>query len=236
MAVGLLLMSLSFVFKSVEASSESDLPSGIIAGDDKGIKIKNDGDYLIDIQDVAPGRKWSTKITITNIEKKIPYHLTMHVSEATINDGPLDLSQAIQMTLIYDGKEVYKGPLSGVSKAMNLQDKSAPLNLGVFKGGDTRMLEAQFELDGKTYTNEDFLKKNSAYNTWHFKAIRAILPDTAGLDQQEKPFLENLKSKLRLPRTGEEWGEALLFSCVGLFLVLVSLLIFKHKKLEGKSK
>ncbi|WP_348921918.1 hypothetical protein [Enterococcus rotai] len=230
----LLLISLSLTLKPVEVNSESNLPPGIVAGDDQGIKIKNDGQYLVDIRDVAPGKKWSTKITIINIEEDIPYHLTMNVSKPTLIEGSLDLSEAIQMTLIYDGKTIYTGPLSGVSKTLNLQDKSAPLNLGTFKGGDTKMLEAQFELDGKSYTNRDFFKKNVVENSWQFKAVKTTLPDTKEPEQPDKPFLEKLVSKLRLPNTGEEWRNALLFSCIGLFLVLVSLLIIKHKKQEKK--
>ncbi|WP_206913063.1 hypothetical protein IGL98_000748 [Enterococcus sp. DIV0840] len=231
-----LLISLSLALKPIEVSSESNLPPGIVAGDDQGIKIKNDGQYLVEIQDVAPGKKWSTKITIINIEKDIPYLLTMNISKPTIVKGSLDLSKAIQMTLIYDDKEVYKGPLSGVNKMLNLQDQSTPLNLGTFKAGDTKMLEAHFELDGKSYTNRDFFEKNIVENIWYFKAIKTTLPDTSDPDQPEKPFIEKLISKLRLPNTGEEWRNALIFSCIGLFLILITLLIVKHKKQERKPR
>lgn len=230
-----LLISLLLTLKPVEVHSETNLPPGIVAGDDQGIKIKNDGQYLVDVRDAAPGKKWSTKITIINIEKDVPYHLTMSVSKPTMIEGSLDLSEAIQMTLFYDGKEIYKGPLSGNNKTVNLQNKSAPLNLGTFKSGDTKMLEAQFELDGKSYTNRDFFKKNVVENIWYFKAVKTTLPDTNQPDQPDQPFLEKIVNKLRLPNTGEEWRNALLFSCVGLFLVLVSLLIIKHKKIERKS-
>ncbi|EOL49307.1 hypothetical protein [Enterococcus caccae] len=229
-----LLISLSLTLEPVEVNSESNLPPGMVVGDDQGIKIKNDGQYLVDIRDVAPGKKWSTKITIINIEKDTPYHLTMNISKPTMIEGTLDLSQEIQMTLIYEGKEVYKGPLSGVNKTVNLQDKSAPLSLGTFKSGDTKMLEAQFELDGKAYTNRDFFKKNSVENTWYFKAVKTTLPDTKEPDQPDRSLFEKIITRFRLPNTGEEWRNALLFSCVGLFLILVLLLIIKHKKMEKK--
>ncbi|MBO0467148.1 hypothetical protein JZO73_06330 [Enterococcus plantarum] len=235
LVVGLyLLISLSLALNPIEVNSESNLPPGIVAGDDQGIKIKNDGQYLVDIRDVAPGKKWSTKITIINMEKDIPYHLTMQISKPTIVEGSLDLSKAIQMTLIYERKEVYKGPLSGVNKSLNLQDKSTPLNLGTFKSGDTKMLEAYFELDGKEYTNRDFFEKNVVENIWYFNAIKTTLPETKDPDDPEKPFIENILSKLKLPHTGEEWRNALIFSCIGLFLILISLLIIKHKKQEKK--
>ncbi|MBO0422354.1 hypothetical protein [Enterococcus plantarum] len=232
MTVLFVLIGLLFILKPVEANSESNLPSGIVAGDDQGIKIKNDGQYLIDFRDVEPGKKWVTKITIINIEEDIPYHLTMSISKPTLIEGSLDLSQAIKMTLIYDGQERYKGPLSGVTKTVNLQDKSTPLNLGTFKGGDTKMLEAHFELDGKMYTNRDFFKKNIVENIWYFKAVKNKLPDTKDPDEQDKPLAEKLMSKIKFPRTGEEWRNAMIFSCIGLFLILVFLLILKHKKQE----
>ncbi|MGX7264897.1 hypothetical protein [Enterococcus crotali] len=231
-----LLVSLSLVIKPVEVNSETNLPPGIVAGDDQGIKIQSDGQYLVDIRDVEPGKKWSTKITIINLEKDIPYHLTMSVSKPTLIRGTLDLAQAIEMTLRYDGKKVYQGPVSGVSQTLNLQDKATPLDLGTFKSGDTKTLEADFELDGKKYTNRDFFEKNIMENSWSFKAVKTTLPDTQGPDQPKKPFLESITDKLKFPKTGEEWRNALLFSCIGLFLVLVSLLILKYKKQEKQHR
>lgn len=154
-----LILDVLFAPVTVQATMESALPSGVVVGDDQGIKVKSDGEYLIDIRDVAPGKKWVRKITLTNLEKDIPYQLTMSVSVTTKLEGTLDLSQAIQMTLYFEGDKVYEGPLSGISASTNLQDPLNPLDLGAFKSGDSKMLEAHFELDGKKYTNQDFLKK-----------------------------------------------------------------------------
>lgn len=209
----LVFMYLSIAQLPVEASDDSSLPSGMVIGDDEGIKVDSNGKYFVNIQDVAPGKKWSTKMTIINVEKDSPYQLTMSVSKPTLIKGSLDLSKAIQMTLIYDNQEVYKGPLSGISGTINLQDSSNPLDLGVFKSGDTRMLEAQFELDGKTYTNRDFFEKNVVENVWRFKAVKTVLPTTNSSVPSNKPF------KLKLPQTGEEWRSTLIFTCLGLFLL-----------------
>lgn len=229
----ILLIGLLSPFKPVEAKGESALPSGMIVGDDQGIKVKSDGKYLIDIQDVAPGKQWSIKITILNVEKDIPYQLTMTSSKPTLIEGSLDLSKAIQMTLLFDGKEVYQGPLSGIGQTVNLQDQSKPLNLGIFKSGDTHLLEANFELDGKSYTNRDFFKKNIVENVWQFKAIKTVLPDTKEPDPDTpKTIIDRLKDMVSLPKTGEEWREAILFTCIGLFLILVILLVLKYKRNE----
>ncbi|WP_207695709.1 hypothetical protein DOK67_0001593 [Enterococcus sp. DIV0212c] len=232
-----LLICLSIMPDFAEAKAYSDLPSGIVVGDDQGIKIDNDGQYLVDIRDVAPGKKWSTKITIINMEKDSPYRLTMSVSKPTLVKGSLDLSKAIQLTLIYEEKEIYKGPLSGINETMNLQDKLTPLELGLFRSGDTKMLEANFELDGKKYTNKDFSQKNIVEMIWKFKAVKTTLPDTGEPEKPDHSFVDKIINKFRLPNTGEDWRNALLFSCIGLFLILIILLIIKHKKSENnKSK
>lgn len=225
-------LNLLIIPQFAAADSSPDLPSGMIVGDEQGVKVKSDGDYLIDLRDVQPGKKWSKKITIFNMEEDIPYQLTMHISPPILVEGSLDLSKAIQMVLTYEGKKIYEGPLSGVSSSLDLQNELTPLNLGVFKGGDTRMLEVSFELDGKKYTNKDFLKKNVVENIWHFKAVKSVLPDTKG---SEDP--QNINKRLfRLPQTGEEWRDAIIFSCIGLFLLLVALLIWKYRVGENNQE
>lgn len=211
-----------------EVATASTLPSGMVVGDDQGIQVQSDGAYLVDVRDVEPGKKWETKITAINLERDIPYHLTMYVSKPTLIQGNLDLSEAIQMRMVYDGKEVYNGPLSGKSSLINLQNKQAPLDLGVFESGQTRTLEVYFELDGEKYTNKDFVVKNVVENIWYFKAVKATktpgktLPSTGG-----NSIVDQIKGLL--PSTGEEWSYALLFICIGLFLIVSSLLILKHR-------
>lgn len=227
--IGLLVcLNLLALPQFAEADSFTVLPSGMIVGDNQGIKVKSDGQYLVDIRDVQPGKKWSTKITIFNMEEDIPYHLTMNVKQPVLVEGSLDLSKAIQMTLTYEGEKVYQGPLSGTSPELNLQNELTPLDLGVFKGGDTRMLEAFFELDGKKYTNRDFFKKNVVENSWHFKAVKTALPDT----NNPKKTQDDFTNLFRLPQTGEEWRDVIIFSCIGLFFLLVALLLIKRQIVE----
>lgn len=212
-------------------ASYSKLPPSMVVGDDEGIKVTSDGDYLIDVRNVEPGKKWQKKITLINLEKGVAYRLSMHISKPTLIEGQLDLSKAIQMTLLYEGKEVYQGPLAGVTQSVNLQDELHPLDLGIFKSGDSRMLEARFELDGEKYTNSDFFTKNSVENSWHFKAIKAAVPDGKEIDKNVPTILG-----LRLPQTGEEWSKALLYFCLGLLLLLVAILIINYQYNQRKTK
>ncbi|WP_086349754.1 LPXTG cell wall anchor domain-containing protein [Candidatus Enterococcus clewellii] len=237
MSVGILLLLVSLVI--ADTAQAVELPPGMVIGDDQGIKIKDDGEYLVDVRDVIPGKAWSVKITISNLERDIPYHLTMRVSKPTLVQGTLDLSKAIQMRLVYDTKVIYSGPVSGDNGKINLQDVASPVDLGTFKSGDTRMLEAYFELDGKEYGNEDFAEKNIFENIWYFKAVKTKLPDTSNSsDDPKKPGTSSSttpgKDIFKLPNTGEEWRNALIFVIIGMFLVMLALLIVKHKVLDKK--
>ena len=218
-----------------ESAAASALPSGMVVGDDQGIQVQSDGSYLVDVRDVEPGKKWETKITAINLERDIPYRLTMYISEPTLVEGSLDLSEAIHMRLVYDGEEVYNGPLSGKSNLVNLQNQQAPLDLGVFESGQTRTLEAYFELDGEKYTNKDFVVKNIVENIWYFKAVKATnVPDTSTPNTGDHSIIDDIKGVF--PSTGEEWRYALLFICIGLFLTVSALLILKYRDQHGKKK
>lgn len=216
----LMIVGLIIVFQTKIVQASDLLPSGMVIGDDQGVKVKSDGQYLVDVRDVEPGKEWEKQITIINLEKDIPYHLTMSVSRPTKKVGTLDLSQAIEMELMYDGKSIYKGPLSGDAGKVNLQNLQTPLDLGVFQSGDTHQLQAIFRLDGEKYGNKDFAEKNVLENVWTFRAVKTSPIKTP---EKEKPIF-------RLPQTGEEWKNVLLGTCIGLFLILVVLLIIKYKK------
>ncbi|WP_207696421.1 hypothetical protein DOK67_0000799 [Enterococcus sp. DIV0212c] len=198
-----------------------ELPPGMVVGDENGIMAKENGEYLMEVTDVMPGKQWHTTISMVNMEKGIPYQLNMLISPAQVS-GNLDLSNAIQMTLTYQSKVVYKGPISGVSDSINLQQK--PLDLGVFQAGDSRALEVDFSLSGQ-YTNQDFVVKNVMDNVWSFYAISTTAPTTESTIESviKKPFG-------KFPSTGEAIRQGMIFLCLGLFLILIVLLVWKSKR------
>jgi len=197
----------------------NELPPGMVIGDENGVNATKNGEYHVNVGDVLPGKQWKTTISMINMEKDIPYKLTMLISPAKVS-GSLDLSKAIQMTLTYEGKTVYQGPASGISDKVNLQ--TTPLELGVFSAGDSRALEVVYSLSGE-YTEQDFEKKNVMDNVWTYYAVKTNDPS--------KPVDPTNPSKPigRLPSTGEI-VQGIIFLCLGLFLVLVLLLMWKKKK------
>ena len=212
-----------FLFNSDKVQAK-ELPPGVVIGDNHGVNATSKGIYHVNVTDVLPGGKWHTTITMLNLEKDIPYHLTMLISPSVVS-GKLDLSKEIQMTLTYEGKVIYFGPASGISDTQNLQ--VTPLDLGVFSGGDSRALEVEYSLSGK-YSNEDFSEKNVMENVWTYSAIKTVKP-TDSTNTTDKGSTKKVTG--RLPSTGEI-KQGMIFICLSLFLVLLILLMWK--KMERK--
>ncbi|WP_348921025.1 hypothetical protein [Enterococcus rotai] len=213
----LLLLGM-IVFAGIPKQAQAqELPKGMVIGDEQGIVAKKNGEYLMEVKDVMPGKNWHTTISMVNMEKGIPYKLTMLISPSKVS-GDLDLSKSIQMTLTYQNKQIYQGPISGVSRDLDLQ--RTPLDLGVFQAGDSRALEVDFSLSGK-YTKEDFAVKNLMENVWTFYAVattNTLTPKMHGI----------------FPATGEAIKQGMIFLCLGLFIVLIILLIWKSKRKKNK--
>lgn len=224
----LLILCLLFVvaIPAVEAAEPpivNQLPPGLVIGDDKGIAVKEDGKYLIEVNDVAPGKRWKTEITMLNVEKDVPYALSMKVYPPDVS-GPIDFSKAIAMKLTYEGKVVYDGPLSGVSDQVNLQ--KTYLDLGMLSSGDSKGLTVELEMDS-SYTENDFMVKSVTENIWEFRAVKTKKPIDPDKPPIKKPGIIGL-----LPQTGEEWRNTLIAICLGLFLVMTILLIMKKRREE----
>lgn len=218
----LLILLPSFIlFAQPMRTFAQDLPPGMVVGDEKGIHANKDGEYFVKVDDVMPGQNWHKNITLLNMEKDVPYQLTMLISPPKVS-GSLDLSEAIQMKLTYQGKVVYEGPASGKSKGINLQNK--PLELGVFKSGDSRALEVDYSLSSK-YTKKDFEMKNKMENTWTFYAVKSKEP-VKPVDPT-KP--KGNKIFGLLPLTGEDVRQMMIMLCIGMLVVLIFLLIWKKK-------
>ncbi|MTD38338.1 LPXTG cell wall anchor domain-containing protein [Erwinia sp. CPCC 100877] len=61
-------------------------------------------------------------------------------------------------------------------------------------------------------------------NVWNFYAVK-----TKSTDPKQN---ENNKPIGKLPQTGEEWRQMILYVCLGLFLLLIVLLFGKEKRIK----
>lgn len=226
----LIFLSLLFVVgmpmvKAADKPIVNQLPPGMVIGDDKGIDVKENGKYLMEVNDVTPGKRWKTEVTMLNIEKDIPYALSMKIYPPDVS-GPIDFSKAISMKLTYDGEVMYQGPLSGVSDKVNLQ--KTYLDLGVLSSGQSKGLTVELEMDS-SYTENDFMVKSVMENIWEFRAVKIKSPIVPVKPPIKKPGIIGV-----LPQTGEEWRNTLIGICLGLFLVMTILLILKKRREERR--
>ncbi|MEI5994849.1 LPXTG cell wall anchor domain-containing protein [Candidatus Enterococcus mansonii] len=226
--VGLAFIGTSSCF--VYGAEGEPLPPGIVIGDDKGIQVQSDGNYLVEINNVLPGKKWTIDVNLMSVDKGTPYDLSIRLLKPTV-EGPIDFSKAIRMTMDYNGKKIYDGPASGISKELNLQEST--YSLGTFRSGDSRRLHVTFEMDS-TYTKDDFQVKSVMENIWAFRAVKNHEPESIKTSETKKQ-VEWKKPTTLFPRTGEEWRNVLIYTCLGLFVMLMALLIAKKKYEEQKN-
>ncbi|MGX7031626.1 hypothetical protein [Vagococcus zengguangii] len=209
------------------------LPKGMVIGDETGLQVKPSGKYMVEINNVLPGNKWQTTITIKNEEKKDSYFLTFQVLPPTLQVGPIDFSEAIAMKLFYDDKLIYDGAVSGKGKDLDIQSEA--LALGTYQVGEEHQLRAEFEMD-KSYTKEDYIQKSITENVWQFKAIKdngtyTNKPPT--LADSTKPSASKIASlAAKFPKTGEISGYGWLKGFLG--LIIISLAVFLFLKKEKK--
>lgn len=241
----ILLPSFILFIPSFDTFAE-ELPPGVVIGDEKGIRANKDGEYFVDVKNVMPGQSWKKTISLLNVEKDVPYQLTMLIEPPKVS-GKLDLSEAIQMKIIYGGKTVYEGPASGTSPNADLQKKA--LDLGVFRGGDSRAMEVNYSISGK-YTKDDFEMKNTMENVWVFTAVKSKKPTDPTEPTKTKPTgpvptgssstgtpplgPKEPPTKGILPITGEDIKQIMMIAMIGMFGVVVALAIWKKKSKEQK--
>ncbi|MEO1772687.1 cell wall protein [Candidatus Enterococcus ferrettii] len=217
----------------------TSLPSGVVIGDDKGLFATSEGEYYIDIPKVTSGQTYEKEITIRSLDVKEPFDLGLLVKKIT-SKGSLDFNQHMTMILTLDGKEIYKGPVLGDgSKNWALE----PLSLGICKYGTDQILIARFEMDGKV-SNEDFKEESEMLFQWTFVATKNQSHTTGSTgrsestesSQKETAISSASKSSIPplidrfLPKTGEDIEKALLKTVAGIWIVIITIIIWKRRK------
>ncbi|MCL2014334.1 MAG: hypothetical protein FWG69_05030 [Oscillospiraceae bacterium] len=165
------VLLIAIVFSGTAAgAATTNLPSGLLIGDQDGISVGEDGKYFFDADSLEAGDVITKQLTILNTET-YAWKLTM-TAEPLNETGPLKLLDEVRCILKMDGKILYDGRIrgdEGIDMILN------SLNLGVFHSGDQRMLEITLKVnpDMKRYhwtASKSFFK-------WKFYAVRAASPE-----------------------------------------------------------
>lgn len=219
-------------------ASASELPPGVIVGDNNGVTADIDGKYFIEHNNIQPGMTFKKAITISNYSQEPePFYLRLAMKGDGF-EGDVNLLEAITVTLTLEGNVIYEGNLSGKASDPTIK---LPLYLGKYKVGDTKVLEANFKVSSDL-PEESWKKANKADFFWGFYATK----EDETIDSSTEPSTEPSTSESTtppiitpkppkpkvpfLPQTGEEWSFVIMGMIIGVFVVMVSLIIAKKRR------
>jgi hypothetical protein len=190
----LLLFVLASVFSGTMASAAAEaavtnLPAGILIGDQEGIRVDVHGYYYIDARGLSPGDVIRKTVTILNFsqndrspEGKLPYALSM-TAEPLFSSGPVDLLDETHLTIQLDGQTIYDGPCRGDGNP-NMIGQALPL--GIYAPGDQRTLTFILTVSSDITLSWD--EKSEADFQWRFYACREADADPPKTGDYLKTF------------------------------------------------
>jgi hypothetical protein len=159
----------------------TNLPSGILIGDQEGIRADTGGYYYIDARGLMPGDVRTKTIVIQNLshsdnsaEGALPYTLSM-TSEEISHDGPADLLEKVKLELKLDGVIIYSGP----SRGDGTPDFTLnALPLGDFEVGDRKTLVATLTVDSDLTISDRISEADFRWRFYALKTLRDVPPKT----------------------------------------------------------
>lgn len=161
-------------------AKEYNFPTGMLIGDEKGISVSRDGRYFIVVEDIRPGDRIHKTLVIRNNEPGTSFQLTMS-SLPIRSEGPEDLLEKIQMRLMLDGMEIYRGRLRG-DQTPNITE--TPLSLGNYPYDTVKTMEILLIVD------EDLkimYEASVAEIQWEFVANKIEIPATNAPTDPKRP-------------------------------------------------
>jgi len=167
--LSVLLIAAVFSGTAVSAAA-TDLPPGVLIGDQNGIKVKADGVYFIDAEDLQAGDVITKRLTILNTES-YGYDISM-TAQPLDETGPLKLLDEVHLNLKLDGAVIYNGRVRGDDGVNMIRNA---LKLGNYQSGQQRVLDITLTVNPemKTY----YWTASEAIFKWNFYAQRKVETD-----------------------------------------------------------
>jgi len=194
----------------VAYAAATNLPAGILIGDQNGIQVSVDGEYFIDWEGLNASDTLTKRLNIHNME---PYSYKISMTAEPLEEtGPLHLLDEVSVTLKLDGKVIYDGRVrgdDGINMILNA------LDLGNYNSGDQRVLDISMKVDPdmKKY----YWKISEAFFKWNFYAVRVVPYDGGS------------------PKTGEIIKNGMYALMGGIAGATVILLVLKKKQREKEA-
>lgn len=142
LASSLLLISSS----SLTASAEVALPDGAVKGlpekltamDSEGAVVDGaTGEYFFHVENMQYGEVYTKDVQLMNLRDDKAYHIYFYV-EPIFKNGEIDLEDGCDCTFWLDGKEFYKGTVTGNG---NIDLTKEVYDCGYYEPGDSHILK-----------------------------------------------------------------------------------------------
>ena len=129
---------------TLENGAVKGLPEDLTIVDSDGRHVDENGEYFFLIEDMKPGIDYKKDIQLMNLRQDKSYHIYLKV-EGVSNEGNIDLLNNCECLFTMDGRELYSDLVNGEGT----QDLSnEPMDLGIYKPGDTKTLTATVNWNG----------------------------------------------------------------------------------------
>ena len=201
--IAVLLAAAVFSGMTASAAATTDLPAGLLIGDNSGIKAGVDGTYFIDAPNVQPGDVITKTLTILNTEP-YSYAVTMTVLPLT-ETGPVALLDEVTLKLTMDGKILYDGRVRGTD---GIDMTKNALDLGTFSSGQQKNL----------------------YITLTVGSQMAVPPGTTSDATYQWNFYAVQNAKTAPPKTGDFTTGLYAVLMSSAVLVMAILLLYRQRK------
>jgi len=162
--LSVLLIAAVFSGTAVSAAA-TDLPPGVLIGDQNAIKVSVDGTYFIDAGELQAGDVITKRLAILNTE---PYAYDIGMTAEPLDEtGPLHLLDEVRCTLKLDGTVIYDGRVRGDDGINMIRDT---LKLGNYQSGQQHTLDITLTVspEMKSY----YWTPSEALFKWNFYAER----------------------------------------------------------------
>ena len=157
---------------TVAYAAATNLPAGMLIGDQYGITVGVDGAYFIDWDGIESSDTLTKSLTILNTE---PYAFKVSMTAEPLEEtGPLHLLDEIHLTLKLDGETLYDGRVRGDEGVDMIRNA---LDLGNYESGQMRVLDISMEVSPEM--KKYYWKTSEAFLKWNFYAVRET-PDGDG--------------------------------------------------------
>ncbi|MGL5087271.1 MAG: LPXTG cell wall anchor domain-containing protein [Clostridium sp.] len=173
-------------------------PSDVkLIGDANGLISIPEEEAFLQGNNMLPGDVVQRNMIIEN-KYNYSYEIFLKAERVTAKEE-YDLLQKLNLSVVYNDKTIYEGPVSGEDKLIN------NISLGIVKPGEVKKLSCRVELDGSTTGNE--YKNKYGRVDFIFTASR-----TEDNSNKDKPY------------TGDEGiGEYIIIALIGAVALAITL-------------